>query len=95
MDGKFQDFSPCDSMTSVWDNWCLGTEGDTYVVYMPDGSRSGAMHFGADTTTYKLKWFNPRTGDYDPSTSLITARGTTSFGQAPSSDDWVAVLTKK
>eukprot|EP01061_Rhynchopus_euleeides_P017517 TRINITY_DN2911_c0_g1_i11.p1 TRINITY_DN2911_c0_g1~~TRINITY_DN2911_c0_g1_i11.p1 ORF type:complete len:1566 (+),score=363.64 TRINITY_DN2911_c0_g1_i11:508-4698(+) len=94
MDGKFQDFSPCDSMTSVWNNWCLGSKGDTYVVYMPDGSRSGTMKFGADTTTYKLKWFNPRTGDYDRRTSLITARGTTSFGQAPSSDDWVAVLTK-
>ena len=67
--------------------------GDTYAIYLNDGSREPRLNVQSDD--YTLQWFNPRNGLFDTTINEVSG-DQISIGAAPSQpeQDWV-VLVKK
>ena len=69
--------------------FCLAETGKVYAVYLPHG---------ADVTVkfepgrYRVKWFNPRSGEY--SNAGIADGATWTSPEAPDNEDWVLLLTR-
>ena len=80
----------------VPEGWCLGTEGQNYVVYLPSGGN--ATLDLKDTLAYSVRWYNPRQGGglRMGSDTLVSGKGPVSLGAPPDSEgeDWV-VLVKR
>ncbi len=67
----------------------------TYAIYLPNASDSGNLHvYGIDGQLF-LRWFNPRSGQFEGSESRLTGDGDVALGQPPSASvqDWVALVT--
>ncbi|WP_242926827.1 DUF5060 domain-containing protein [Pontibacter vulgaris] len=86
-----------DSLTSSTTDYCLALPGKVYAIYLPDGgSTSLNVNSGSDSSTYEVKWYNPRTGGDLQSGSIqqITGSGNKSIGPPPTdiSLDWVCLI---
>jgi hypothetical protein len=77
--------------------WCLGRENEVYVIYLLEGGTAD-LDLSEARGTFKLKWFNPRTGGSLRSGSVrsVKAGNTVSLGRPPSdpAEDWVVLLEK-
>jgi len=72
-------------------NWCLGKKGLLYLVYMLKGG-SVSLNLSSDTETYRVKWFNPATGELlEDKNSPRKAGGIVSL-TAPDENDWLLWL---
>jgi hypothetical protein len=69
--------------------FCLAETGRMYVVYLP---RGGVVSVKVDSGRYRVKWFNPRNGEYS---TVPTAEGATwTSPVASDQQDWVLLLTR-
>lgn len=72
--------------------YCLAQAGQLYLVYLPKGG-TVPLDLSAAPGTYSVSWFNPRTGGDLLPGEKITG-GTPLTLQAPSNDDWLAVVRR-
>ena len=87
----FQDMKAADELVGnkSFDNsaYCLGGDGNTWLVYLPDGGECVLMLPGKSRFT--IAWFNPRTGKLGQTTLLKSVDL-----QAPDKNDWLAVIRR-
>jgi hypothetical protein len=69
--------------------YCLAQTGRVYVAYLPHG---GDTVVKLEPGRYRVKWFNPRDGEYS---TAGTADGLTwTSSESPDNEDWVLLLTR-
>lgn len=98
----FWQMKPSDSLvegesSSYGGGQCFAKAGDTYAIYLPNASSSSdTLNLTGQSGSYTLKWFNPRTGNFEGSSRTISAGSRANLGTPPSSssEDWV-ILVKK
>ncbi|MDZ4699088.1 MAG: DUF5060 domain-containing protein [Rhodothermales bacterium] len=81
------------------DAWVLAVAGEVYAVYAPAGG-SVRIDLNDKDGMVRVRWFNPRTGEFAPAVARLVGRGDPAqpFGQyrtlkAPDTEgDWVALL---
>ena len=79
-----------DSKTSNNNSHCLLKDKDVYVVYLRNG---GTTNLTLPAGTSHVDWFNPRTGGaLNSGIRNLTGGGAKSIGNAPTTDDWVALV---
>lgn len=66
--------------------YCFAKEGELYLVYLPQG---GKREIALPKGSYRLHWFNPRTGESNAAEDL-----TSKELSAPDKEDWLAVVRK-
>jgi hypothetical protein len=66
--------------------------GVAYAVYLPDATTTGLVSVTPED--YTLRWFNPRTGEFEGDPQTVNADTSIDLGAAPSdsSQDWVALI---
>jgi hypothetical protein len=69
--------------------FCLAETGRVYVVYLPHG---GDFVIRLEPGRYAARWFNPRNGEYSPST--IAEGPTWHSSLASDNEDWVLLLAR-
>jgi hypothetical protein len=67
--------------------YCLANPGETYVAYLPHGSR---VTLRLKTGLYSASWFNPSTGQTTALPSV--AGGMWASPEAPNTSDWALLL---
>lgn len=83
-----QDLNPHNELTNTDGEWVLANPGKAYLVFLREG---GSVTLNAaEGGTFKVTWFNPRTGAYVDANS-ISGDGGQSLGGPPSEfdQDWV------
>ncbi len=67
--------------------------GEVYAIYLPSG---GSGNINLASGTYRQRWYNPRTGQYEGSERTISGGSSVALGTAPSStsDDWVVLIQR-
>lgn len=79
-----------DGLTSNNNSHCLLKDGDIYAIYLRNG---GTTNLTLPAGTYKVDWFNPRTGGaLSAGNQNLSGGGVKGIGNAPSSGDWVALV---
>lgn len=70
--------------------------GDAYAVYLPKGSPSGTLDLGELKGSAELRWYNPRTGEFEGTAKPVTGGARTPLGTPPSTpdSDWVVLIKK-
>ena len=96
----FQDMAPDRSLVSGESGTFGGAEvfakaGEVYAVYYPDASSTGTLDLSGSNATFRLDWFNPRTGAFEGTPATIVGGGPVMMPPPPSDsgEDWVALLT--
>ena len=96
----FWEMEPADHLLSmesatVNEGQVFAKHGSVYAVYLPDASKGAALNLGGVSGTFELKWYNPRTGNFEGTVKTVSARSNLSLGTPPSgeSEDWVVLLT--
>jgi hypothetical protein len=91
----FWAMSSADDKVSARGAWCLAGEGETYVVYLPEG---GTTKLELPAGTFSVRWFDPRNGGdlQRGSVATLAGPGQTAIGQPPSDrdKDWAALVRK-
>ena len=72
----------------------LATKALTYAVYFPDATNTGTIEL--EPGNYRQRWFNPRDGLFDTTTTLVSGGGPRPIGSPPSmpSEDWVTLFER-
>jgi len=73
------------------DGYLLEKPGDVYAVYLPDG---GAVDVDLTSGTYALRWFNPRTGDFQAGDE-ISGGSATDLPSPPFGGDAAAIIERR
>jgi hypothetical protein len=77
--------------------YCFSKPGEIYLVYYPSGN-SPELNLKNENGTFKVKWFNPRTGGELSTGSVQEVSGNTTvdLGNPPVNDDrdWVILVSK-
>jgi hypothetical protein len=70
--------------------------GNVYAVYLPNARQGGALDLRAAPGGYTLRWFNPRSGEFEGEEQIVNGGASVVLGAPPHSptDDWVALLTR-
>lgn len=93
----FQDMSSADALVGNPQGgqgaFCLYQQGSVYLVYLPDGGKTG-LDLTSTEGTFELKWINPRDGETRPPGPGVCAGGRTIELQAPDQNDWLALLRR-
>ena len=83
--------APADEFVS--NGWCLADTGTVYAIYLPHG---GSAEVGLGSGTYRIDWFNPRSGGKLKSGSVASATGPgrSSIGEPPADPerDWAVLI---
>ena len=97
----FWQMNPMDSLltgesTSYGGGEVFGLQSGVYAVYLPSGSPSGTLNLSGAAGQYTKRWYNPRTGAFEGSTTTVSGGGNVSLGTPPSSStlDWVVLLKR-
>lgn len=76
---------------------CLAKEGEIYLVYLAYENTT-SLDLAGTKGTYKVKWFNPRTGGEFQTTSIKKVKGekVVDLGQPPTEigEDWLVIISK-
>ena len=88
---ELQALDIANNLTSSSTDWVLADPGQAYVIYLREGGSTNLTLTGSGT--YKVKWFNPRTGQIT-SRPDVSAGGTRNLGAPPSetTQDWAVVV---
>ncbi len=73
--------------------YCLAQPGHVYLVYFPNGGQRPLDLREAGTGEFTLSWFNPRTGAAPVEAGRVKAGGMFDL-QAPTDDDWLAIVRR-
>ncbi len=79
---------PSNNLVTSGTAWASSQTGKEYVAYLPSG---GSITLNLATGNYTARWYNPTTGNYDPS-SITVSGGFKSF-TPPASGPWALHLT--
>lgn len=73
--------------------WCLAKKGAFYVVYLGTGG-SATLDLAGAQGSYEVKWYNPRSGQFDGSPTTVAGGGKRSLGNPPSEadQDWAVLI---
>lgn len=68
--------------------------GEVYALYLPKANPSGSLDLSDATGEFELRWFNPRTGDFEGATTPVDGGGVIDLGEPPSNpgEDWVVLV---
>jgi len=68
--------------------------GEVYAVYLPDATSTGTLDLSGVSGSFQLRWYNPRTSDFDGAASTLAGGGSVDLGAPPNSpsEDWVVLL---
>ena len=68
--------------------------GDTYAIYLPRASQGGQLNLNGDNERFRMRWFNPRTGEFEGQRRSFNGGGVRNLGPAPSqaNEDWVVLV---
>lgn len=71
--------------------------GAVYAVYLPDDAPQATLDLGADSGTFMMRWFNPRSGLFEGSPVAVQAGTSLVFGLPPSEPDvdWAILLERQ
>jgi hypothetical protein len=83
---KFWEMAPAAELSST--RLCLARAGHEYIIYAPTGGRFSVDLSAATGTTLKVRWYNPRSGKFHPSTPTHGGNQAQVF-EAPFSGDAV------
>jgi len=75
----------------------LGKEGEVYAVYLPRAEKTGALDLSKAPGRFVQRWYNPRTGEFDPSSRRKIEGGRpVALGPPPreTAEDWVVLITQ-
>jgi hypothetical protein len=83
----FWDMAPLDGIAST--GWCLAKPGGHYVVYLPSGG-SPALNLTGASGTFLVRWYNPRTGQFQGDPQTVSGGKTVALGAPPAEPgmDW-------
>lgn len=70
--------------------------GDVYAIYLPQASQNATLDLRAVSGSFSLRWYNPRTGNFEGSSTGLNGGSLQSLGSPPSNnnDDWVALVKR-
>ncbi len=99
----FQLMSPSDGLLSGESGSFGGGEvfaqkGEVYAVYLPSAVSTGSLDLSQEPgLSFTKRWFNPRSGQLEGSTTTVAGGGPLSLGPPPSApnEDWVLWLKRK
>lgn len=95
---SFANMTHHDELTSAENDYCLADPGTAYVIYLPAGGTTD-LDVGSSTATFRVRWFNPRTGGPLQVGTLTSTMGPgiIRIGQpaADTDKDWVALIDRK
>ncbi len=74
--------------------FCLAKSGELYLVYLPKGGNT-EVDLSGITGEFKVSWFNPREGGSLKDSGKPVTGGSKVQLDAPDTQDWLAVVTKK
>jgi hypothetical protein len=96
----FWEMTPADGLlsgeTEVYDGGeVFAKPGEVYAVYLPDATSTGTLDLSDAAGEFFLRWYNPRTGQFEGTQTLLSGGGFAPLGAAPSSpsEDWTALVT--
>ncbi|MEM9883059.1 MAG: DUF5060 domain-containing protein [Planctomycetota bacterium] len=106
----FTEMTPDDGLVRYADEDYGGAEvfakaGEVYAIYLPDGSNDDGPNAVAPQLdlrdaagfVFLLRWYNPRSGEFDESTAVLSGGDWASLGATPSGfgsvADWAALVT--
>ncbi|MCP5115712.1 MAG: DUF5060 domain-containing protein [bacterium] len=71
--------------------------GEVYAIYLPTASPAGLLDLSSTQGTFEMRWYNPRSGEFEGQTREVTAGGPLVLGNPPSDagEDWVALVRKR
>lgn len=83
-----------DGKTSPMGAQVFGKAGDVYAVYYPSAESTGTIDLRDVSSSFELRWYNPRTGEFSGSVSRINGGGYRVIGTSPSEpeQDWTVLL---
>jgi len=91
----FTEMEPADDLISDYNGHAdvFSKHGSVYAIYLPEAN-DGNPKINIPTGTYKLKWFNPRTGVFTGTSESISG-GDVNLYPAPGDldSDWVVLIT--
>lgn len=70
--------------------WAMADPGQTYVAYVRGTTEAVTLHLGARPRKFRVRQFNPRTGEFGQATEIFIKEQHTF--QAPDAADWLFVL---
>ena len=96
----FWDMNPADNLARNASGAFGGPQvyakpGETYAVYLPNASNSVELDLQSFTQSFKLRWFNPRTGEFAGPLHTLRSGGGWRFLPPPpfeSTEDWIALV---
>lgn len=83
-----------DGETSLLGGQVFAKPGEVYAVYFPVASRTGSLDLSAASGPLSLRWYNPRTGEFEGETRTVEAGPAVQLGAPPAEpdEDWTALL---
>jgi hypothetical protein len=74
----------------------LAKSGEVYAIHLPNASSTGTLNLSGASGSFTKRWYNPRSGSFEGSTTTISGGGKVSVGSPPSSpgEDWVVLIEK-
>ncbi len=69
---------------------------EVFAVYLPNASNGGTLDVGADVVPFRIRWYNPRTGQFEGPTDYRFGGAPMALGSAPSdpTNDWVVLVER-
>jgi len=71
-------------------------EGELYAIYLPTASETGELDLTDAPGSFKLQWFNPRSGGFAGDEAIVQGGVSLPLGTPPDNpdEDWVVLLAK-
>ena len=92
----FTQMTSQDALTSVTNDYVFAKKGEVYAIYFKDASDAGTLDLSGASGRFTARWFNPRTGNFEGSTSTVSGGGKVALGSPPKETgrDWVLLLRR-
>ena len=70
--------------------------GEVYAIYVPVGDNTGTLDLSQAQGKFIQRWYNPRTGEFDPASKAIEGGKPVALGSPPKdvSEDWAILVTR-
>jgi len=70
--------------------------GEVYAVYLSDASKRASLDLRTPTVKFVKRWYNPRTGKFEGTKTIVTAKKQADLGRPPGSpsEDWVVLIKR-